>query len=97
MYEEKGILGKESTVWEVCMVAVIRVGHKRVRTGTKTRSRSKARKQGSAVWGLYLYGQREDQSKKNTAMGVGRLCEGKRKYTQTAFERKSPRKVKEKE
>lgn len=54
-YEEKGILGKESTVWEVCMVAVIRVGHKRVRSGTKTRSRSKARKQGSAVWGLYLY------------------------------------------
>lgn len=54
-YEEKGILGKESTVWEVCMVAVILVGHKRVRSGTKTRSRSKARKQGSAVWGLYLY------------------------------------------
>lgn len=55
-YEEKGILGKESTVWEVCMVAVIRVGHKRVRSGTKTRRRSKARKQSSAVWGLYLYG-----------------------------------------
>lgn len=22
-YEEKGILGKESTIWEVCMAAVI--------------------------------------------------------------------------
>jgi len=55
-YEEKGILGKESTTWEVCMVAVIRVSHKRGRSGTKPRSRSKARKQGSAVWGLYLYG-----------------------------------------
>lgn len=30
-------------------------------------------------------------------MGLGRHCEGKRKYTSTAFERKSPRKVKEKE
>lgn len=55
-YEEKGILGKESTIWEVCMVVVIRVSHKRGRSGTKPRSRSKARKQGSAVWGLYLYG-----------------------------------------
>lgn len=54
-YEEKGILGKESTIWEVCRVAVIRVSHKRGRSGTKTRSRSKARKQGSKVWGLYLY------------------------------------------